>query len=58
VNGAPTVWAWGVPVLPLMVPGASVSPGSRTWHVGAGGGHDENQQQADDSHAQNEKSVL
>ena len=28
-NGTPVVWGRGVPVLPLVVPGAAVSPGSR-----------------------------
>ena len=30
-KGEPAVWARGVPVLPLDVPGAALSPGSRTW---------------------------
>src|SRR5438477_153138 len=29
VNGVPAVWAVGVPVLPVAVPGAAVSPGNR-----------------------------
>src|SRR5437763_494869 len=31
VNGVPAVWAMGVPVLPVAVPGAAVSPGSSSW---------------------------
>src|SRR5262245_41527857 len=31
VNGTPSVCARGVPVLPLAVPGAGLSPGSSTW---------------------------
>ena len=31
LNGVPAVWADGVPVLPVAVPGAAVSPGSRIW---------------------------
>ena len=31
VEGAPAVCADGVPVLPVAVPGAAVSPGSRIW---------------------------
>src|SRR5712664_3525022 len=30
LNAAPAVWAVGVPVLPLVVPGAALSPGART----------------------------
>jgi len=30
VNGMPATWARGVPVLPDPVPGAAVSPGSKT----------------------------
>src|SRR6266849_4859464 len=31
LNAVPAVWAVGVPVLPLAVPGAAVSPGAMTW---------------------------
>jgi len=31
VKGVPTVWGLGDPDLPVGVPGAAVSPGTRTW---------------------------
>src|SRR5688572_2554284 len=31
LNGTPTVWLWGAPVLPVPVPGAGASPGRSTW---------------------------
>src|SRR5260370_23624225 len=31
LNAVPAVWAVGVPLLPVEVPGAAVSPGARTW---------------------------
>jgi hypothetical protein len=31
LNGTPTVWLWGAPLLPVPVPGAGDSPGSSTW---------------------------
>jgi hypothetical protein len=31
LNGTPTVWLWGAPVLPVPVPGAGDSPGRSTW---------------------------
>ena len=33
VNGVPSVCAVGVPVLPVVVPGAAVSPGTSTWSL-------------------------
>jgi hypothetical protein len=33
VKGLPTVWGAGVPTLPLAVPGAAASPGTRTWSL-------------------------
>src|SRR5690348_9255149 len=30
---APAVWGDGEPVLPLVVPGAALSPGARTWSL-------------------------
>src|SRR5437016_2352536 len=34
----PAIWAVGAPVLPLLVPGAAVSPGSRIWSLLTGPG--------------------
>ena len=31
LNAVPAVWAVTVPVLPLAVPGAAVSPGASSW---------------------------
>src|SRR5206468_3998931 len=31
VNAVPAAWAVGVPVLPVAVPGAAVSPGTNNW---------------------------
>src|SRR5207245_1462925 len=33
VKDVPAVWAMGVPVLPVGVPGAAVSPGIRSWSL-------------------------
>ena len=33
LNAAPAVRAVGVPVLPVAVPGAAVSPGARSWSL-------------------------
>src|SRR6266851_4099497 len=33
LNAVPAVWAVGVPVLPVEVPGAVVSPGARIWSL-------------------------
>ena len=38
LTGAPAVTPVGVPVLPVTVPGAAVSPGSSTWSFVAGPG--------------------
>jgi len=33
LKAVPAVWDAGVPVLPLPVPGAAVSPGSKSWSL-------------------------
>ena len=33
VNGVPAIWEAGLPVFPLEVPGAALSPGAKIWSL-------------------------